>query len=100
MVFKSAQDIPVVFDGKSELKGSILSQIKYSLPVNNHKATDAFEKKRYNIFGRIEDKRFRRIVYSKANSFVESVWVYSTVEEAYRRFDELSDCHCCSLPNH
>ena len=74
------------FDGIGEVRGVTFTQLKQGEKAFIYSRSDGY----YEVFKRIENKRFDCISYPKSASFGLTAWCFSELEKANRKFDDIN----------
>ena len=80
------KELQKTFEGKGEVKGVIFTQLKANEYAYIYGRTDGY----YEVFKRIENKQFNCISYPKSTSFGIWAWCCSNLQDAEKKFIELS----------
>jgi hypothetical protein len=82
-------DLPLTFSGRAEVKGFLFRQIARSANGYLYEVLYKDVPIHYEVFKRIENRRFGCITYPSSKSFGRIAWTSRTYDEAMRKFETL-----------
>lgn len=96
---ENVKGLDLVFHGRGEVKGHIFTQIKMSNFAYIYEVYDGNDRRWYEVFKRIVDKRFNKIAYPKSKSFGLTAWTCRTLSAAEYKFELLSKVSVMAIMN-
>ena len=83
------REIPLTFEGKGEVRGYTFTQVKKSEKGYIYEVTRPGLAPHYEIFERVENKRFGVYSYPGSAAFGHWAWTANTLEMAIHKFNQL-----------